>query len=518
MINQLVGVHASMKDKLIFWLDADITNFCLAYYLQKKYEADYFAIIDITNKPKKFFQEQKLVDFQKTWFYHDNITKSKQNPNLEYLTSIEKKYNVRLWELAINERIFYRFNRFYKFNTNEILSILEQECKLFEKILDEIKPDFFITTEPPLHHQELFYEMCKNSGVKPLVLNQPHIRKCIISERTKFLDEIDDLKNIKDTNHSFEELRNRLKTLNLFDQIKDYKSKFKTSKYQRLKSAIEFLIFSKNINIKTHYSYYGRTKLRVLFDAIKFSLKARYRNYFINKTLETKINSNEKFVYFPLGVEEERSLLISAPFYNNQIEIIRDIVKSLPVEYKLYVKESLAQAVRYWRSISEYKEIMCIPNVRLFHPSVPSEIFHKNCSLVITIGGTSSFEAAFYEKPSIVFTDLGYTVLPSIFRVQSPYELHKIIKIALQTKVNRSDLARYLTLLEKNSFSFDLLGIQTKYFHHFYFDGNLVDVNISTPQMKSFLDENSGMLQSLALEYIKKIKTYKEHYNEDISN
>ena len=65
-----------MKDKILFWLDAHLLYFCIAYALQKKYTADYSAIIDVTYKPKKFFQQQKLVNFNKTWFYNDYIKKT----------------------------------------------------------------------------------------------------------------------------------------------------------------------------------------------------------------------------------------------------------------------------------------------------------------------------------------------------------------------------------------------------------------------------------------------------------
>ena len=62
-----------MKDKLLFYLDADFTHFALAYFLQQKYDCEIYAIIDITNKPKEFFLKQKLVNFKKIWFVHDDI-------------------------------------------------------------------------------------------------------------------------------------------------------------------------------------------------------------------------------------------------------------------------------------------------------------------------------------------------------------------------------------------------------------------------------------------------------------
>ena len=104
-----------MDKKIIFWIDSKLIYFGLAYYLQKKTNADFFAIIDITNKTKKFFENQELVNFQKKWFYFDHVKLKKSKPDLEYLSYIEKKYGLNLWELAINERIFYRFNKFHKF-------------------------------------------------------------------------------------------------------------------------------------------------------------------------------------------------------------------------------------------------------------------------------------------------------------------------------------------------------------------------------------------------------------------
>ncbi|MDC0154599.1 hypothetical protein OAJ02_07730, partial [Nitrosopumilus sp.] len=73
-----------MKNKILFWCGVDFTHFCLSYYMQTKHDAEYYGIIDITNKTKKFFQQQKLVPFKKTWYFHDHIT-SKTKPDYEYL-------------------------------------------------------------------------------------------------------------------------------------------------------------------------------------------------------------------------------------------------------------------------------------------------------------------------------------------------------------------------------------------------------------------------------------------------
>ena len=103
-----------MKDKVVFWFGGDFTQFCMAYYFQKKHDCDMYSIVDITNKTKEFFKHQELISFKKTWYLHDQYD-SKLEPDIDYLKKFEEKYRINLWQLAINERMFYNFNDFYKF-------------------------------------------------------------------------------------------------------------------------------------------------------------------------------------------------------------------------------------------------------------------------------------------------------------------------------------------------------------------------------------------------------------------
>ena len=81
--------------------------------------------------------------------------------------------------------------------------------------------------------------------------------------------------------------------------------------------------------------------------------------------LPKEFQEETPYAYFPLAVDMERNVLIDAPFFTNQIEIIRMIAKSLPINFQLVVKENPGQVTRDWRSISDYKQIMDIPNVIL---------------------------------------------------------------------------------------------------------------------------------------------------------
>ena len=500
-----------MADKIIFWLNANMLFFGLATNLQKTYDCKLYAVIDITNRTKKFFEEQNLVNFQKIWFLHDHIQKT-YKIDIDYLRNFEKKYSINLWQLGFNERIFYQYNEFYKFTQDEILSILEKECKLYESILDEIQPDFLITSETALHQQHLFYEICRKRGIKVLMLNQSKFAyKCIISQELHKLDSMPALSKIPSKKRTFDELLNVLTSTDNTKQLQLYSKNFGNSKSSKLKAVSEYIFKSDNSNTETHFSYYGRSKFKVLVDYLIKSRKATTRKSFIDKYLEYEICDNEQFVLFTLHQEPERTLLIAAPFYTNQLEVIRHIAKSLPPGYKLYVKEHFSQLLREWREISYYKEIIEIPNVRLYHPSANIEPLIQKSSLVISIGGTTSFEAAFYQKPSIIMTDMGFSVLPSVQKLNSLEEFPAKIRDGLDMKVNSDDLDRYLSILDEHSFDFDLKGYESNELNFFRHGGNFQDTIIMNEQMKSFLDDNQNLFDTLTKNYILKLEKLKQN-------
>tara|TARA_B110000014_G_C20124868_1_gene598345 strand:- start:2595 stop:4112 length:1518 start_codon:yes stop_codon:yes gene_type:complete len=500
-----------MTDKIIFWLDAFLMNFCLATDLQKKHDSELFAIFDITNRTKKFFENQNLVKFQKQWFLHDYIEIKNSKPDTKYLEDFEKRYSINIWELGLNERIFYNYNNFYKFSHDEILSILEKECKLYENILDEVKPDFLITSETALHQQHLFYEICKKRGVKILMLHQSKLAyKCIISQELHKIDFMPDLDQIVSKNRSFDELLSKLKSFDTGKQTKFYASNFGKSKSSKLKALFEFAFKSNNSNIDTHFSYFGRTKSKVISKYLLYAFQTKSRKSFIDKNFESEIHHNEKFILFTLNQEPERSTLIATPYYTNQIEVIRHVAKSLPPGYKLYVKEHFSQELREWRKISYYKEILDIPNVRLYHPSADIEKLIQTSSLVISIGGTTPFQAPFYQKPSIIISDLGYAILPSVIKLKSLEELPETIRNTLNIKVNPVHLDRYLSILENNSFDFNFKEYEIMEGNFFRHGGNFHDVIITNEKMKSFLELNEKLIKIISEEHIKKIQQLKK--------
>ena len=154
---------------------------------------------------------------------------------------------------------------------------------------------------------------------------------------------------------------------------------------------------------------------------------------------------------------------------------------------------------------------MDLPNVKMLHHDIHPKNILSKCSMVITIGGTAGFEAAFYEKPTITFVDASYSSLKSVEILNDVKELPQLIRKQLDVKFDLDDLNNFISVLEKNSFAFDWSGFDSLAHHLLFYDGFLADVEITEKQMNNLLNSYSKQLEVLAEEHIKKINQHKKY-------
>lgn len=498
-----------MQKKIIVWLNADITEFAVCYYLQKFSNYEIYAIIDITNKPRKFFESQNLVKFKKIWFYHDLVKNTPKEKN-DFLNSFSKKYDIPVEKLSHNDRIFMnKFNEFYRFSKNEISNILINECQSFEKILDETKPDYFLTLETALRPHHFFYLLCKNKGVKILMLNAANWGDyCYISEDYHRLTNFEKLfKDKHKSSITFNELQKLLEKNVRSKKHTTFFSAQQNSKSSRIKAILETLIFSDGSTRNSHYTYYGRTKSKIILNEILIRTKRYFRKKFIDKNFLYEIPNNKKIIFFPLQQEPERSLLISAPNYIDQLKTIKLILEAIPDDYVLVIKEHPTQGPpnRDWRKISIYKKLLNNSRIKLIHPSVNAKDIIKKSKLVISVSGTISLESSFFNVPSITFAENDYPLINSITKMNSIENLKSIVLDAMKKITDPSDIKNYFDTLMENSFEFDLLSFQATYLKYLYLDANLLDIEITEKQMQFVLDDQRDTLMNLAKNFENKI-------------
>ena len=163
----------------------------------------------------------------------------------------------------------------------------------------------------------------------------------------------------------------------------------------------------------------------------------------------------EDYVYMPLHLIPESTVFVKASYYVDELNLIEQVSKSLPIGWKLYVKEH--QAMLGERGIDFYKKVKELHNVRLvqvnaYHDPKPWITGAKG---VVTIVGTTAFEEALLGRRSVIFGDVPFELIDGIDRVKDFEELPGLIRNFGEID-NMHSCAAYLETIKEIGVEIDL--------------------------------------------------------------
>jgi hypothetical protein len=501
-----------METKILFFINSELIHFGLAHEFQKNSNVRLWSIYDVPEESNIFFQHQNLVKFEKSWFYRLSTYNFQHDPDINYLKEFEKKYGINIWSIAYSERYFYEFYKYRKFSDTEILSILEHECKFFEKILLDVKPDFLFLPHFASHQSLLLCEMCKKLDIEIRMLTITRVGyRASITSHYEAHDQFDQLPNdvVPNTSQSKDQLQNYLfKRFHMAQDQKEHISKYNTrsSSITQISKILLFILTYKEEYRKFYFNF-GKTRWALIKKNIVFKFRHMRHGKFLSKITLKAIPSNQNYVYFPLHVEPERTLSIESPFYTNQLSLLPLIAKSLPLGYTLLVREHpLMGTTERGRPESFYKKILEMPNVSLIDSSVSSHDVIQNSSAVITINGTSGLEALFLGKPTITFTETVYSFLPGVFTIDKIDSIPKKLNLALNSKININDLNKFVDLMEYYTFEFNYHKLINNTQSHFYIGNKKGNSAVNENSMQQYLKTFQPEFQTLSEKYLEKMK------------
>ncbi|MDC3063358.1 hypothetical protein OA253_01955 [Alphaproteobacteria bacterium] len=108
---------------------------------------------------------------------------------------------------------------------------------------------------------------------------------------------------------------------------------------------------------------------------------------------------DEKFILIPLHVQPEAGIDVIGEKFSNQLEFIRQIARTTPVNFKIYVKEHPHDFGR--RRLNFYNSLKEIPLVKLINPNFSNKTLIQNAELIISVAGTTSLEASIIGKKAV---------------------------------------------------------------------------------------------------------------------
>ncbi len=166
---------------------------------------------------------------------------------------------------------------------------------------------------------------------------------------------------------------------------------------------------------------------------------------------------NFRYVFFPLNSEPEIALSVYAPHFSNQIEVARNIAMSLPMGWKLVIKDHPRS--KGVRKPGYYKKLMEIPNVLFIDIDHPMRDAISHCEAVVVISSFVGFEAIMQGKPVITLGFTPYEILPEtmIKRANSTEEISFFLAwFRNNYSPDRQSLTRFISTVIANSCPLDL--------------------------------------------------------------
>ena len=455
----------------------------MAVVLQKKYGVKDFCGYTSLRSSLNFLQSQKDIHYSELALdedVHKLYRKEKLDP--EYLKFLEKEYGIpNLWPYIEIDRII-RHGQFLReyphdapfYSHEDMLRILQARARFLIDFVERQKPDFILFAVITGMSSLLLYHIAKKKNIKTFFIQTSRI-----GTKQTLTEDYNKLSYVEKTSNNMREGASGFQTKHLAE-AKNFLNNFRekpaphsiidTVKFKPVDRRRQFE-FLKPRNLIRSSSW----ALKVALDYIKDQNKDDHTtvkpwHYILDRVkrktrvlvgfddLYDEADFKENFAFFPLHLEPEMSISLFAPFYTDQLWLAKQIARSLPAGFKLYVKEH--PAMFGYRPRSFYRELKKIPCVRLIRPSQESFPLIKNAKLVITMNSTAGWEAILFKKPVIAFGNVFYNALPMVKKCVAIEDLPHMVKEQLEKfHYDENALIRLIAAIFQESADADLVQI-----------------------------------------------------------
>lgn len=456
----------------------------IALHLKQTYsEVEFCALVGM--RPSLEFLENQNEITYTSLLLEEDVHKQLSNETIdyEYLHALEKEYGIpNLWPYLYIDRVIMngQLVREYPYDSplltyEEMLKRIQVTAKAIIAFLEKEKPDAIVISVIGSVGSSLFYHIAKKKGIKTINLELARIKNRIAFS--------EDYKTFSWVTKRFHEITDG-RTSNKKEEAQKYLKEFRerpapyhqqaapTHNNQALRKAnIQFLkpkklAWSIHWHAKTLFKDFGRIVNSDYTDIFIWwtvwdKFKRKMRGLIGYNDLYGNVDTKERFAYYPLHYDPEMATMLYAPYYTDQIQLIKAIARSLPLDMKLYVKEHAAMVG--YRPRSYYKELLKVPNVKLINPIVPGNNLARDAEITTTITGTGGLESLFFKKPVVTFGDVFYNDIPGVKRCRGYEELPYLIKEQLENWVhNESVLVDYISALLEDSVPVDYIDLWVK--------------------------------------------------------
>jgi hypothetical protein len=349
-------------------------------------------------------------------------------------------------------------DRTYQFlEYGECLLLSQVYYKFWDNLIVDYNIDILFHEPPALFFTHISAILCKKHEIKYISLNPvlgpekfnwmfiqgDNAFSCELSKKihTPILKE-DDLLKAKEFIRSY-----RNESQNFFSQLNkitntSYDISFYKFIFSLLKTTAKHFLNSIKKNnefeLINHVEQYSKKNSPKLLDELKkrwdFYFNIKYDDY----------SSGLNYYYYPLHLEPEAVVLYYAEgIYKNQVKLIENIAAGLPSNHYLYVKDHPHGGT--YRDFIDFTRIQAVPNIKLLNPAVSSKQIISHCKGVITINGTSGFEAILQKKQVFTFGNIFYALFPKVIQITNIKEFREEVYNNFNSDTTEEELIHFIS-------------------------------------------------------------------------
>ena len=452
----------------------------VACRLKESYGVNEFCAYVYSPRTLAFIKNQKDINYKTILADHKlHEQYKKEKVDKEYLRQFESKYlSENPWHpLYVDRKLMMSIGPKEETTVEidplycheDLLKIFQVRARAIEKMLHEERPDFILFFPIGAIGNLLMFQIAQELGIKTLIVDFARFSNYIsISENYRTLTGAEKIFNDNNSrkggSNQYAEQALRLidnfkktKSLDLqyvaFSEAVVHKKNILLLPRNFIRSIKYIWILTRNFKQSGRLFTYGTTNENPL-RFILHKIRQKIRKTTAMKNLTSAPVPGEDYAFYALHYEPEMATLLLSPFYFDQLELIRYLARSLPLYFKLYVKEH--PAMRGKRPRKFYKEMLKIPNVRLIDQEIKSFDLIKNAKLVATISGTVGWEATLLEKPVITFGDVFFNCLSFVKRIHDIEMLPRLVRQQLeQFNYEKREVVNLTAAIIEDSFQFD---------------------------------------------------------------
>lgn len=191
---------------------------------------------------------------------------------------------------------------------------------------------------------------------------------------------------------------------------------------------------------------------------IRYNQRARRAKYLLGKYISKQIDLSILYVFFPLHMQPEKTTSAFGGDFEDQYLALKIISKSIPDDWKIYVKEHPVQYQlnsierNNYRDEQYYKMLKSIHKVEMVPFNFPYDELMRSAQVCSTITGSVGWESLLSGRPAIIFGNNWYSPCRACFKVSSLEECQVAIESAAKMGSDEvhAELMRFILFRAKD--------------------------------------------------------------------